>query len=48
MTEHLTTDRISSDRYQNMLGLQRESHMPASGPMTVENNMTMPPVERKP
>jgi general secretion pathway protein D len=48
LRDSLTTDRISSDRYQNMLGLQRESHMPASGPMTVENNMTMPPVERKP
>ncbi|MDI9331620.1 MAG: type II secretion system secretin GspD [Alphaproteobacteria bacterium] len=41
-------ENLSGDRYQNMLGLQRQTHVPASGPMTVENNMTLPPVERKP
>ena len=39
---------LSGDRYQNMLGLQRQTHVPASGPMTVDNDMTLPPLERKP
>jgi general secretion pathway protein D len=49
LRDSIATDNISSDRYQNMLGLQRQSHVPASGPMTVENSMTLPPIpERKP
>jgi general secretion pathway protein D len=48
LRDSLATDQISNNRYQNMLGLQRDSHVPASGPMTVDNNMTLPPVERKP
>ncbi len=41
-------DSLSGDRYQNMIGQQRQTHVPASGPMTVDNNMTLPPLERKP
>ena len=49
LRDSIATESISSDRYQNMLGLQRQSHVPASGPMTVENSMTLPPApERKP
>ncbi|MEY2622276.1 MAG: type secretion system protein [Pseudomonadota bacterium] len=41
-------ESLSGDRYQNMIGQQRQGHVPASGPMTVDNNMTLPPLERKP
>ena len=48
LRDSVATDQLSNTRYQNMLGLQRDSHVPASGPMTVDNNMTLPPLERKP
>lgn len=42
------TEGLSNERYQEMQGLQRQSHVPPSGPMTVDNDMTLPAVERKP
>ena len=43
------TDQLSNTRYQNMINTQVQTHVPASGPMTVDNNMTLPPrVEPKP
>jgi general secretion pathway protein D len=49
LRDSLATEGASNERYRNMLDLQRSSHLPASGPMTVENSMTMPALpERKP
>ena len=49
LRDSLATEGASSERYRQMLDLQRESHLPAIGPMTVENSMTMPALpERKP
>jgi general secretion pathway protein D len=48
LRDGLSSDQLSNSRYQNMIDLQRQTHVPASGPMTVENSMTLPPVERKP
>ena len=48
LRDALSSDNLSNSRYQNMIDLQRQTHVPAKGPMTVENSMTLPPVERKP
>jgi general secretion pathway protein D len=49
LRDSLATEGASSERYRQMLDLQRQSHVPAIGPMTVENSMTMPALpERKP
>ncbi len=48
LRDALSSDNLSNNRYQNMIDLQRQTHVPTKGPMTVENSMTLPPVERKP
>jgi general secretion pathway protein D len=49
LRDSLATEGASNDRYRSMLDLQRSSHLPAIGPMTVENSMTLPALpERKP
>jgi general secretion pathway protein D len=48
LRDAMATDNLSNNRYQNMIGTQVQSHVPASGPMTVSNDMTLPPREPKP
>ena len=49
LRDSLATEGASSERYRQMLDLQRQSHLPAIGPMTVENSLTLPALpERKP
>ena len=49
LRDAIATDQLSNSRYQNMINTQQQSHVPASGPMTVDNNMTLPPkAEPKP
>ena len=48
LRDAIATDNLSNNRYQNMIGAQVQSHVPASGPMTVGNDMTLPPKEPKP
>ena len=43
LRDAIATDNLSNIRYQNMINSQVQTHVPASGPMTVENNMTLPP-----
>ncbi len=43
LRDAIATDNLSNTRYQNMINTQVQSHVPASGPMTVDNNMTLPP-----
>ena len=49
LRDSLATEGASNERYRQMLDLQRQSHLPAIGPMTVENSLTLPALpERKP
>ena len=35
-------DQLSDSRYQHMLDLQRQSHLPANGVLPVDNQVTLP------
>jgi general secretion pathway protein D len=48
LRDAIATDAQSNNRYQNMIDSQVQSHVPAAGPMTVGNDMTLPPREPKP